>query len=91
MYLKRAAKSNTAMGHAKSDITCEGKRTLESLQKDCSIIVKEADKIKAIVIMDKLQYRELVLEHLNDQHFYKQLDYNLDNYTLNEISKLTNT
>ena len=48
-------------------------RTIKSLQNDESIIIKEADKGKTTVIMDKERYREMVELVINDKNYDEKL------------------
>ncbi|OOY72080.1 GIY-YIG nuclease family protein [Solemya velum gill symbiont] len=56
----------------KQNISKAEQRALEKLKQDETIVIKEADKGGAIVIMDKDYYREKVLDQLNDGIFYKK-------------------
>ncbi|XP_072050367.1 uncharacterized protein [Amphiura filiformis] len=61
---------------------------LESLQKREDIIIKEADKGSAVVVMNKSDYIDKALEHLSDTNFYNKLDHD----PTSEISeKVTDT
>lgn len=59
----------------KSTVSNDQLEALKNLQKDSSLILKEADKGKAIVIiMDKNHNKDMVREQLNDHHFSKKLN-----------------
>ncbi|CAG2205048.1 unnamed protein product [Mytilus edulis] len=60
----------------------------ESLKDDDSIIIKEADKGGAIIIMDTNFYKEKVMEQLNDEEYYKQITNNPDKATKKRLKKL---
>ena len=64
------------------------KQALNTLQKDTGIVIKEADKGGAIVIMDKNYYKEKILEQLNDRNFYREIDGNMDKTTMQVIGRL---
>ena len=55
------------------NISRSEKAALENLQKESSIIMKEADKGGATVIMDKIFYKNKILELLSDEENYVQL------------------
>ena len=62
--------------------------SLEELSKDDSIIIKEADKGSTVVVMDKQDYKEMVLNILKDKTFYS-LESNYKQYKiLAELQKL---
>ena len=62
--------------------------SLEDLSKDDSIIIKEADKGSTVVVMDKQDYKEMVLNILKDKTFYS-LESNYKQYKiLAELQKL---
>jgi hypothetical protein len=48
------------------------------LSENSSIIIKEADKGGAIIIMDRDHYKEMVMPQLQDDHFYRKLTENQD-------------
>jgi hypothetical protein len=58
-----------------------------SLSADESIIIKEADKGGAVVIMDSDFYKCKILEMLNNDEFYSEIDENQDKI-LQKIRKL---
>ena len=61
---------------------------MKNLKENTSIIIKEADKGGAVVIMDKNYYKDKVLEQLNDTDYYKKEARNMDNVTLRKIKDL---
>ena len=56
----------------KSNISRGEQEALKMLSEDSSIIIKEADKGGAIIIMDRDHYKEMVMSQLQDDHFYKK-------------------
>ncbi|XP_062587971.1 uncharacterized protein LOC134249655 [Saccostrea cucullata] len=90
--LQSSARSNdiSMNTHIKDNITRREREAIKSLASDNSIIIKEADKGGAIVIMDTDHYKEMVLDQLNDNNFYKELVSNEDSKTMRRIRKFTN-
>ena len=72
----------------KQNLSRREKEALRNLKQDDSIILKEADKGGAIVLMDKLYYRDKVLEQLNDDEYYKKTNSNIDDAVTRDIKKL---
>ena len=72
----------------KNNLPYKQNQALKRLQNDDTIIFKEADKGGAIVIMDKIFYRDKILEQLNDQQYYQELPENMDKKTMRAIKKL---
>ena len=72
----------------KQNISRDEQQALNNLKNDANIIIKQADKGGAIVIMDKSHYKEMVLEQLNDTEYYKKLNKNPDKATAKRIKKL---
>lgn len=69
-FLKTAAQKNQTDVRVRDNITILERTALEKFTIDNTIIIKEADKGEAIVIMDKDHYKEMVVEQLNDINFY---------------------
>ncbi|XP_062601156.1 uncharacterized protein LOC134262845 [Saccostrea cucullata] len=89
MCLKNSADTNLAETNVKSNISRKEQNALKDLSEDSSIIIKEADKGGAIVIMDRDHYKEMVMSQLQDDQFYKKLDQNGDRQTMRRIERLT--
>ena len=51
------------------------------------IIIKEADKGSAVVVMDKEYYRNKIQEMFNDQNNYKEIDENNGTNIMSKIKK----
>ncbi|XP_033762626.1 uncharacterized protein LOC117344085 [Pecten maximus] len=62
----------------KSNLSFNQQRAIDDLRKDDSIIIKEADKGGAVVIMNKTYYCEKIIEMLTDGDFYEVVDYQND-------------
>lgn len=62
---------------------------MQTLKNDPSIIIKNADKGGAIVIMDRDHYKEMSLSQLQDHQFYTKMEQNEDRRTMLKIEKLT--
>ena len=62
------------------------KNAIKSLALDRDIVIKEADKGGAVVIMDKEHYLSMLLDILNDQNYYERLESNSE-----KSNKLTYT
>ena len=74
--------------NVKDNLSRGERKALSQLKSDQTIIIKEADKGSAVVIMDRDFYRDKILEMLNDNNFYKETDGNADKRTRNLILKL---
>ena len=71
----------------KSNLNRNEENSLKSLSTDPDIIIKEADKGGAIVIMDKSYYEKKILDMLEDKSFYKKLPTNEDKQIMRDIKK----
>ena len=72
----------------KSNISRGEQCALSSLKNDDSIIIKQADKGGATVIMDRTFYREKIYEMLADKEHYTELtDVDYDNKIMKKIGK----
>ena len=58
----------------KYNISLAERNAIKSLANDQSIIIKEADKGGAVVIMDMEHYKEIVENMLSDKKYYEKLD-----------------
>ena len=56
-------------------------------ENDDTIIIKEAEKVGATVIMDKQQYREMVHTIIIDTEYYEKIDKDPHKETLQEYNK----
>ncbi|XP_060085696.1 uncharacterized protein LOC132565106 [Ylistrum balloti] len=72
----------------RGNISKEETKALNDLTNDASIVIKEADKGGAKVIMDREFYKNKILELLEDVDNYKEIDTNKDETVLKRIGKL---
>ena len=63
-------------------------KALKNLQINYTIIIKEADKGGATLIMDKTNYKNIITEMLSDDEYYIELQRNEDNNIIKKIGKL---
>ena len=72
------------------NLTQEERKALKEIQENDSIIIKEADKGGALVIMDKEFYeRKLIMEdHLNNPETYIKVGDDTDKKTMKKLTKL---
>ena len=54
------------------------------------IVIKEANKGRAVTVLSKNHYRAMVYEHFNNQNTYQKLDKNLDSTIMKKLKKLLN-
>ena len=87
--LRNTANSNVTDKTVKSNISHKQYQAMQTLKNDPSIIIKNADKGGAIVIMDRDHYKEMSLSQLQDHQFYTKLEQNEDRRTMLKIEKLT--
>ena len=71
----------------KNNLSYKQKQALKNLQKNENLIIKEADKRSAIVILDKTYYRTKIKKILSNETDYKLLDANVDNKIISKITK----
>ena len=71
-----------------SNLSYNHRTALNQLAENRDIIIKQADKGGATVIMDVQYYKKLVLDQLEDSTFYKEIPENDDQKVLKKISKL---
>jgi hypothetical protein len=71
----------------KNNITKEESLALKSLNNNKNLVVLKADKGGAIVVMNKENYIEKMLDHLNNSGSYKKLNKNPLNKIAKEVSK----
>ena len=87
-YINKVPVGKKVGKHIKSNLSKAEKQALKSIREKDDIIIKEADKGSAIVIMPKTYYEEKILDMLNDNETYKQINQNQDRYILNKIKQL---
>lgn len=74
--------------YKRSNLNRQETDALKTLTSDTSIIIKEADKGGAVVVMDAGYYRDKLLQMLTDEEFYSETDEGMDNKTRKMINKL---
>ena len=64
----------TIQSNVKNNLTMQEQEALKILRTNSEIIIKEADKGGATIIMNKEDYKELVETILNDEVYYTKLN-----------------
>jgi len=72
----------------KSNLNASEYKALQNLTQDHTIIIKEADKGGAVVIMNANYYEEKIMEILKDDKTYEPISNYNENTVMNKISKL---
>ena len=67
----------------KNNLSYKQKQAIKNLQENENIIIKEADKGSAVVIIGKTYYRTIIKKILNDE----LLDANIDSKIISKITK----
>ena len=80
--------NNTHTSHATSNTSPNDSRALQSLKNNRQIIIKEADKGSAIVILDRTFYQNSCENTLSDVNYYKKLTNNPENIFRREYLNL---
>ena len=88
--LKGSANANANTKRVKDNLNKEERKAIDSLRNDHSIVIKEADKGGAVVIMDCEHYKCMAMEQLLNTEYYTKLTGSQDHVTLKMIRKLTN-
>ena len=68
----------------------EERGAITSLTKHTDLVIKEADKGAAVVLMDSDYYKEKIMHMLNDRDFYKHIPHNIDKTTIRKIKETLN-
>lgn len=89
--LKKFPVENNIRKHVKSNLSYKQKCAIDSLKDDHSIIIKEADKGSAVVIMNTDFYCEHIHSMLNDVEFYTTASEDFDTETRKIINDLIQT
>ncbi|XP_062571387.1 uncharacterized protein LOC134233429, partial [Saccostrea cucullata] len=74
--------------NTRSNLRKEEEKAVQSLTNDCSIVIKEADKGGAVVIMNTEYYKSKILQMLNNSEFYDEISENSDKKTMRKIKNL---
>ena len=72
------------------NLPTEEKKTLNNLMTDREIVIRKADKGGAITILNQEDYKEEILTQLNNNKFYKKLDYDPTTIYIQELKTLIN-
>lgn len=78
---------NDPQNAKKSNLRSSEREALNKLRSDKSVIIKNADKGGAVVIMNTAFYQRKITEMLNDESTYIKVDANRDIQTWNEYRK----
>lgn len=87
MCLKKTAESNMVQKNIKPNISRSEQDAIQSLRGNSNIVIKEADKGGAVVIMDSDHYKQMSMDQLSDVNFYQHLDQNEDCKAILKIKK----
>lgn len=71
----------------KQNLSKEETNALKSLASDENIVIKEADKGGAVVIMDTVYYEQKIMDMLSNTEFYTEISENQDKAILQKIKK----
>ena len=88
-HLHASAATSTSNQSIRPNISYSQRQALKALQENQNLIIKEADKGGAIVLMDRDYYQEKIQEMLGDTSTYKEIPENMDKKTLAKINRLT--
>ena len=85
------AASNAQINNKKGrpNIPHDQQQALQELQNNPNLVIKEADKGGAIVLMDKDYYEDKMLEMLRDTQTYKEISRSIEKNTTAKIRELT--
>lgn len=89
-YMNRFPVGRNNRSKVRSNLNKKQRNSLKTLRNNNNILIKEADKGSAIIIMNKSYYRDKISTMLNDDKFYEKLPTNKDNDVLRKIRTLTN-
>ena len=72
----------------KSHISKHEWQDILNLKKNKDIVIKEAEKGGAVVIMNTKHYLKMISDHLNDETTYKMVEANCDAKVMKGIAKI---
>ena len=72
----------------RSNLTKEEQNALQELREDSEILIFEADKGGAVVVMDRTYYADKILEMLNDSQTYEEITANKDKVVMKLMKEL---
>jgi hypothetical protein len=89
-FLKEMLEMNKKhINNTKFNISLWEKTAMQALMDNENIVIKEADKGSAVVLMDKIYYKDKLLEQLTDNNTYEKISKNMDRNIINKIKKLS--
>ena len=68
------------------DLPTEEKKALNNLMTDREIVIRKADKGGAVTILNQEDCKEEILTQLNNNKFYKKLDYDPSTIYIQELN-----
>ena len=86
-YLNNQNFDNAAIKN-KSNISKNEWEAIKSLRENDSIVINEADKGGAVVVMNKTHYYNIVVKILQDEETYKKTNQNCDKKVFKDLEKL---
>ena len=86
--LKGYASTNANTNRVKDNLNKEERTAIENLRNDPTIVIKEADKGGAVVIMDRDHYKRMVMQQLLDEEFYTEISGSQDKTTMKRVFDL---
>ena len=72
------------------NLPTEEDKALSNLITDREIVIRKADKGGAITLLNQEDYKQEILTQLNDNKFYKKLDYDPTTIYIKELRTLIN-
>lgn len=72
----------------RSNLNRNQREAMRTLTNNSDIIIKESDKGSTVCVMDRDFYSSKILEILNDNQFYTEIDANMDSTTMCKINHL---
>ena len=89
--IKEVSKLNIKKQTPKINLSEAERNALKQLKTNRDIVIKEADKGGAIVIMTKEQYSNMVMKHLNTDTYEAVTEKNIDKKVMKKIEDFTST
>ncbi|XP_061190029.1 uncharacterized protein LOC133197859 [Saccostrea echinata] len=79
---------NNEKNNTRNNLRKEEEKAVQSLTNDSSIVIKEADKGGAVVVMNAEFYKTKILQMLINSEFYDEISENSDKKTMRKIKNL---
>ena len=89
--IKEVSKLNIKKQTPKNNLSKAERNALQQLKTNRDIVIKEADKDGAIVIMTKEQYGNMVMKHLNSDTYEAVTEKIIDKKVMKKIEDFTST